>query len=314
MRLEQRIGRVDRIGQRRAVHAFHLIATGTGETRMLDRLKDRIARARADIGAPDPIGAEDDRDMARLVIVGATDEDVRLEPDATDGCATGASTPLASLDETPEPDIGGVRLQPDFRTESVAEANRLTLARAWTRADDDAARVLVESDGPWVLRARRSATRASLGHRAILLWAVGCEDACGRLVESTCVPIVIPLTNWQRLRDRASVEHWLRWIGREGRALVETATADWHVAASRTVRAFVSTRLARERVIADRWSTTESGAFQPSLFDRRAERARSMATTDRQAASRRQSARINELVSSAVVTAASPRLLLVLVP
>ena len=28
MRLEQRIGRVDRIGQRRRVHAFHLIAAG----------------------------------------------------------------------------------------------------------------------------------------------------------------------------------------------------------------------------------------------------------------------------------------------
>ena len=33
MRLEQRIGRVDRIGQRRRVHAFHLIAADTGELR-----------------------------------------------------------------------------------------------------------------------------------------------------------------------------------------------------------------------------------------------------------------------------------------
>ena len=38
MRLEQRIGRVDRIGQRRTVHAFHLIARGTGETQVLARL------------------------------------------------------------------------------------------------------------------------------------------------------------------------------------------------------------------------------------------------------------------------------------
>src|SRR2546430_6091553 len=56
MRLEQRIGRVDRIGQPRVVHAWHLIAADTGETQILSRLEDRIARARDDIGAPDPLG------------------------------------------------------------------------------------------------------------------------------------------------------------------------------------------------------------------------------------------------------------------
>jgi superfamily II DNA or RNA helicase len=66
MRLEQRIGRVDRIGQRRAVHAFHLIAERTGETRLLARLRARVASAQADIGAPDPFG--DERAIARLVM------------------------------------------------------------------------------------------------------------------------------------------------------------------------------------------------------------------------------------------------------
>jgi superfamily II DNA or RNA helicase len=73
MRLEQRIGRVDRIGQRRTVHAFHLVADGTGETRILSRLRARIAVARADIGAPDPLG-NDDQDMARLAVAGEPDE------------------------------------------------------------------------------------------------------------------------------------------------------------------------------------------------------------------------------------------------
>jgi superfamily II DNA/RNA helicase len=66
MRLEQRIGRVDRIGQRRTVHAFHLIAAGTGEARLLARLRTRIASANADIGAPDPL--DDERHIARLVL------------------------------------------------------------------------------------------------------------------------------------------------------------------------------------------------------------------------------------------------------
>ena len=77
MRLEQRIGRVDRIGQRRTVHAFHLIAARTGETRLLARLRTRVASAQADIGAPDPLG--DERTIAQVVM------------ELTDGAANGGS-------------------------------------------------------------------------------------------------------------------------------------------------------------------------------------------------------------------------------
>lgn len=66
MRLEQRVGRVDRIGQRRTVHAVHLIARGTAEARLLERLRDRVTSAQADIGAPDPFG--DERTTARFVM------------------------------------------------------------------------------------------------------------------------------------------------------------------------------------------------------------------------------------------------------
>jgi len=66
MRIEQRIGRVDRIGQRRTVHAFHLVAAGTGEIRLLAHLRARVARAKADLGAPDPL--DDERRIARLVM------------------------------------------------------------------------------------------------------------------------------------------------------------------------------------------------------------------------------------------------------
>ena len=69
MRLEQRIGRVDRIGQQRRVHAFHLIARGTDEMGMLDRLASRVARARADIGASNPLDA---RDVSAAPIGGVT--------------------------------------------------------------------------------------------------------------------------------------------------------------------------------------------------------------------------------------------------
>jgi len=67
MRLEQRIGRVDRIGQTRTVHAFHLVAAGTREVRILERLRARVADAGADIGVVSPL---DDEEIARHIITG----------------------------------------------------------------------------------------------------------------------------------------------------------------------------------------------------------------------------------------------------
>jgi superfamily II DNA or RNA helicase len=57
VRLEQRIGRVDRIGQRRRVHAVSLVAGGTAEEAILGRLVDRLARIHDAIGDDiDPLG------------------------------------------------------------------------------------------------------------------------------------------------------------------------------------------------------------------------------------------------------------------
>ncbi len=67
-RLEQRIGRVDRIGQDRRVHVFHLVGRDTGEVRVLERLRARVARAAAEVAASDPL--DDDRRTARLVVDG----------------------------------------------------------------------------------------------------------------------------------------------------------------------------------------------------------------------------------------------------
>ena len=50
VRLEQRVGRVDRIGQRRVVHAVRLVARDTGEEQVLARLALRVRRAREALG------------------------------------------------------------------------------------------------------------------------------------------------------------------------------------------------------------------------------------------------------------------------
>ena len=79
MRLEQRMGRVDRIGQRRRVHVFHLIAAGTAEMRVLHRLSTRIARAQADIGAGNPLGDDAPIDGSRTVATVRLDAEAQRE-------------------------------------------------------------------------------------------------------------------------------------------------------------------------------------------------------------------------------------------
>lgn len=63
-RLEQRIGRVDRFGQRRAVHVAHFVGKGWASARpgsfeadleFLSRVADKVARERADLGRVNPV-------------------------------------------------------------------------------------------------------------------------------------------------------------------------------------------------------------------------------------------------------------------
>ena len=300
MRLEQRVGRVDRIGQSRVVHAFHLIAAGTGETRLLARLRHRVARARADIGAPDPFGSDEERQVARLMILGSADEHGTSD------------LPIPSEPDTTETSCA--RIRPDLRSDAASEARRVIAARSFSRSGDDEARVLVESAGPWILRARRSALRTSLGHRVMFLWNVAYEDAGGRVVESRCVPSIVEVRDPSRVRDRQWIAEILRQVDGEFQSLVRAFTADWRDAVERNARAFASVRLTRERAVAARLADVKPVAFQPGLFDRRAERWRAMAATGRQLAHDERATRIERLESALDISPVPPRLLLVLVP
>jgi superfamily II DNA or RNA helicase len=153
MRLEQRIGRVDRIGQTRAVHAFHLVGRRTGEERILSRLKDRIDTARAAANAPDPIGS-----------VGRSKDP--FEPRASDESAA-------------------------LTAAAASEAPRLAEARRFVRPGDDESLERLESARPGILRGRRRRLRAALGGRTLFIFRVAAEDATGRLVESRLVPLAV---------------------------------------------------------------------------------------------------------------------------
>ena len=76
MKVEQRIGRLDRIGQKRTVRIYNLACAGTIEERVLDVLDNRIRLFTESVGSLDPILGEVEQDIEQLVMshVGRLDE------------------------------------------------------------------------------------------------------------------------------------------------------------------------------------------------------------------------------------------------
>ena len=262
MRLEQRIGRVDRIGQHRTVHAFHLVALDTGEVRILERLRARLAQARADVGAADPLerphssGESEDDATAHLVMSTGIPEDTEPMPTASEN---------------------KLLLSITLSKEAAAEQARLAVQRSRAAAggDDEAA---ADPRGTVLVVTRRPVMRALLGRRALVLMQTVCEDACGREVATHVTPLLVRL-DW----DAAS------GLSRTFGNLVNTLEAlalkdldpglrEWESETLRLHRHFWTTRLIRERANAEFLLARGGRLFQPGLFDRRADRSRGAAS------------------------------------
>ena len=134
MRLEQRIGRVDRLGQARPVHVINLFARHTAEGDVLTRLVTRLDRARQQVGhMNDPLGDLEDSDLTSAIF-GA---DGGPEPRMAFSSARGAPPPLAAApqlrsSQRPQalPDSAPHDLwQPDLRNEAIVEVQRLQSVR-----------------------------------------------------------------------------------------------------------------------------------------------------------------------------------------
>ena len=94
-RLEQRIGRVDRIGQRRTVHAISLVARDSAEDLVVSTLLRRLERVAATLGARDRLAVFlDEARTAQLVIGGAPNGEIEAGPLPVPGLVSGVS-PLA---------------------------------------------------------------------------------------------------------------------------------------------------------------------------------------------------------------------------
>ena len=68
MRVEQRIGRLDRIGQKYPVRIYNLFCEDTVEERVLEVLDRRIGLFEESVGSLDPILGDVERDIERLVL------------------------------------------------------------------------------------------------------------------------------------------------------------------------------------------------------------------------------------------------------
>ena len=70
MAIEQRIGRIDRIGQQREVFVFNLVTRGTLEEQILQLLDEKISMFELVVGEVGAIlgGLEEDRDFADLML------------------------------------------------------------------------------------------------------------------------------------------------------------------------------------------------------------------------------------------------------
>jgi superfamily II DNA or RNA helicase len=250
MRLEQRVGRVDRIGQRRRVHACHLVAAHTSETRILDRLRTRIADAQSAIGAPDPLGHDNERAIARIAVLNDT---------------TAFHVPATAIARSERPVDPAAAIE---EAERIQQLRRLALRESVDRR---------HQAGPLMLVARRPRLRQQLAARVLLIWQLSAADGTGRIVECRLVPVVVS-GSFARLRwNRARLMSLIEDAESEIRSRISTATFAWRAEAERIDRAFRSARVRRERAIAGHLVAVRPIAFQAGLFDRRAERAHRVA-------------------------------------
>jgi len=231
-RLEQRIGRVDRMGQTRRVHAFHLTAHGTFEETVVARLLERRARAQDDLAGAD----------------GAVEHQIALRVfgDASVQGGNACSDPRSVISRPAPVDRGGLNA-PDEATRVLASRRLLAVA------GDTIA------DTVWCYPLRPGAT----GCLAVVV-DVTSRSATGRTEWSGVVAVRVQLSasSW----TRRSWARLCRAIARDPRVRDAATTAARATASpanwSPVVDRLQAIRHARAR--------HRPPGVQPSLFDRRA--------------------------------------------
>ncbi len=317
-RLEQRVGRVDRIGQRRTVHALHLVARDTGETRVLARLALRLEQARTALrsGGGDNAGLSERELLGAMVRHREIDEASGPRPEAFVATVTDPAAPLFR--------------QISCRAEARQEVRRLEGLRRIAAGAVPAARLPSHAIARQVSALDRAASmsvtdRGRLGGLCegpglLAIYRLRIVTRAGRPVEDLLLPLQCPLA---RLPGGGFSRDWQRLLrallARHGPS-IDTVAAARAAERVEAVRAGCRQRLApvvdRERLIAahaDALAALSAGLIQQGLFDRRAvhdaARRAQQGVHDRETAA----ARLAALeAGTSVQLAAAPELALVL--
>jgi hypothetical protein len=284
MRLEQRIGRVDRIGQRQRVHAVHIVGRDTPEIRVLEHLRHRISRAQADIGSANPLGSavDDEMAIARALVDETGTQEAPSEPPAIDVTKV------------------------DLADDAHDEASRLMTARrliGTARIDE------VDFDRACFTFARR--TRMSAARALLLIFKIDYDDASGRSIESTLVPVAVCSSTRSRAARRQLLDAMTILRPPELDRLLLEASRQWRERTRTLSRANLETRLHREHGVEARFSAYVE--TQPGLFDRRSSLLFENAKAASAEAARESALRIAAFEGRTHADFQPPRLLLALV-
>lgn len=243
-RLEQRLGRVDRLGQLRTPHFTLLVARHESERGLLLHLARRVLSARQSLGC-----------------------DVLSNVDPPE-----AEVAAALLDEAVSPP--GPKTRPPVRTpQSTEDSPSVPVSRRWARPAGIAARALLKRRvlsrawrNPAGQENRMVQTRWSPSPRRVLVATVPIFNGCGDLIEQHEVALELP----DALDDRAPTA-----IVSDARGLIESRLKRRLEKLQRAARRTARLLEARELEIADAIRTDvvrlES---QPGLFDTRETAAR----------------------------------------
>ena len=268
LRLEQRAGRVDRIGQERRVHAVHLVAAGTCEEVTVARLVSRINRMQG----------------AMTALTRMPDEERVAES------ILGRRSPTELFDDAPPNPSGIITL--DLRGEALEESRRLTRSRAFAAAT---AHVHVPERSV-MTHIRRHRTNNPPHCLWVYRFVLTTSD--GRLVWEALVPFAGTLTARRRYSIRS-----MRTLLNTNSPALQTVLAN-HCGLvlqqlRRSVRPMLERYTAREHslasVLRSRHARLSAGLLQRGLFDRRDEHLASAQTSLLEEALSQSASRLCEL-------------------
>jgi len=248
VRLEQRIGRVDRIGQARRVHAVALVAGNSYEELVAARLRDREATALAALAAA---GSESELDVAASVI--------GVEPQWV--------APRAGEPEGPAPELAA---------RAQSESARIRYARSTPGLTVDASeRRPFQSTVPGMDEQSLSGWRITLSDPdGVASFSTLVGGACGAAPSSSMLPH-LSTTMAERLRGSAPVANLLRpWRRRAALALRRLRAVG-------TVLATSHARLAAGLMQGSLFSNRNQHGVTPQLLHLEAARARLRVVTTR---------------------------------